>query len=507
MTNPIKEDAVLRKLLQDLEGVTSKRDFTRWKASFVERFSEFLSTDGEAAANRRRNKYQEELGRFVKAVKQMEEHIQQGDLLSSERTSVKARRCLAEVQKYLSKVADLTETLIPGTGDQAREFGYTKFHMGAVLIRDGFEEYDRLSLCAEIMERLRETTCLPKVADKQFLEIMDIYVDKFDMFCDVMADLGLHSAMLRCHKLNALPDEPESEPEPEPESEQDPNDDEESLKCPLSPIKTTAIDTSFKKDDSDGRLEMTTEMTASLNLEGSGECDGNNSKTFKLGFPGVKPPDGPFIKFLSPEEYHLRKKEREEAARRKKEADEVAYKPVQKINFGLGGHYHGNKNVLNCTIQPDLADDYSSGTDSSNSSDTPKKKTKTVKKVVVKKVVKKKVLKKTPKEGGTAEKPAISKDFAKVKKVEGKTSTAETSKRDQGAAPPVKEIVEKNDDVDDDDLTMNTLSPDQKPKSKIPPSAIVDSDSSSSSEDISLAHMVDFDGIEGVKGLKASHKQ
>jgi len=505
--NPIKEDPVLRKLLQDLHAITSKRDFTRWKASFVERFSTFLSSDGEVAANAKRDMYQKELALFVKVIQQLEDHISNGDLsLKEGKTTVKARKCLAEVQKHLTRVANETENLIPGTGEQAREMGYTKFHMGAVLINDGFEEYDRLSLCADIMQRMREGV-LAKVADKQLLEEMENYVDKFDMFCDVMADLGLLQAMKKCRELLHLPDEPEPEPEPEPASEPEVEyESEGSIEAPLSPIKkSTEFNTSYKQDDGSGRLEMTTK------LEGSGNFDGENSKSFSLGFPGIKPPSGPFIKFIPPEEYARRKKEREEAAKLKKETDEIAYKPVQKIDFGFGRNYHGTSNVTNLSIKPDLADDYSSGADSSHSSNTPKKETKKVTKKVVKKVVKK-VIKKKPKEGGTTEKPQNSKESkpSENRKTDPKTPIQTTKPKAGPPSPPVKVIQECVNYVDDDDLTMNTLSPDHKTKPKIPPSALVEENSdesscSESSEDITLAHLVDFDGMEGVKGLKKSN--
>ena len=505
--NPIKEDPELRRLLQDLHSITTKRDFTRWKASFVERFSTYLSTDGETAAKAKRDEYQKELGLFVNMVQQLEDHISKGGLsLEQGKTTVKARKCLAEVQKHLTRVANKTENLIPGTGEQVREMGYTKFHMGAVLIDDGFEEYDRLSLCADIMQRMREGV-LAKVADKQLLEEMENYVDKFDMFCDIMADLGLLQAMKKCRELLHLPDEPEPEPEPEPESEPESEPEveedatESSIEEPLSPIKKSAeFNTSYKDSDGSGRLEMTTK------LEGSGNFDGENSKSFSLEFPGIKPPSGPFIKFLSPEEYQRRKEEREAAAKLKEETDKTAYKPVKKIDFGIGRNYHGAPNVANLTIKPDLADDYSSGTDSSHSSDTPKKKTKkTTKKVVVKKVVKK-VMKKKPKEGGTTEKPKPSEEV----KTDPKTPMQAAKPKAEPPSPPVKVIQESANDVDDDDLTMNTLSPDHKTKPKIPPSALAEdnldeSSCSESSEDITLAHLVDFDGMEGVKGLKKSN--
>ena len=501
MTNPIKEDPILRRLLQELDSIDTKRDFSRWKSSFVERFSEFLSTDGEAAAIKRRNNYKKALHEFVKRVQQLENHVANGDVSTVVgQTTVRAMQCLKEAQKHIATVAGETETLIPGTGEQALEMGYTKFHMGAVLIRDGFEEYDRLSLCADVLQRLRETTCLAEVADKIFLEEMDNFVDKFDMFCDIMSDLGLHKAMMRCHKLNELPDEPESEPEPEAEPETADDNDNVSLGEPVHSTKSkTGFDVFFKGDDSDGRLELMTRLMGSANFDGEG------SKSFTLGFPGVKPPSGPYIKYVSKEEYDRRKTEREAEMKRNAEADKEAYKPVQKVNFGLGNHYHGRVNSLNAKIEPDLPD-YSSGTDSATSdSSAEKKKKKTVKKMVVKKVVKKKVGKKKTKskEGGTTELPSDIKNKAKVE-----DKALATKPVPEEPSPPISVISSSINDLDDDELTMNTLSPPQKTKSRVPPAVlgIINDDSSCSSDDSeSLTLMVDFDGIEGVKGMKRSN--
>lgn len=519
-TNPVKEDSHLRRLLADLEGVDSKRDFTRWKSSFVERFNEFLTTEGQLNAQKRRNDYQRHLTRLVKLVQQLEHHLRTGEL-SVENSTVKARKCLAEFMKSCTRVSDETNTLIPGTGENARELGYTKFHMGAVLIQDGFEEYDRLSLCSDVLRELRETTDLPVVADKQVLEEMENFVDKFGMFCDVMADLGLKKAMLQCHRLNELPDEPEPEPEESVESS-DNNQryipDDISLPPPSPVKKPNKNDAEWSyKDGSEGRLEISVQLQGSGSLNGSA-AEGNDGNPFnwKLDFPGIKPPSGPFIKYMSPEEYQAKKKEREEAARLKEETDKVAYKPAPRPDFKLGTHRHGHAEGANLTIVPDLGD-YSSGTDSSSSSSSssssPKKQRK--KKIVVKKIVKKKVRKKKPKNCDSDKAPGLLKQTPEPQTPRLIKPQAESSPE----SPPVKvinsrSVLDAPEIGDDDDLT---LSPPQRIKpslprpSKVPPSALVvasddeETDEGDDDEDVTISHYVDFDKMEGVKGMKKSN--
>ena len=62
--------------------------------------------------------------------------------------------------------------------------------MGAILIRDNFKEYGKLTNCRDVLHEMR-TQSLNDVADKQILEEMDNFAIKLQKFCDVMADLGL----------------------------------------------------------------------------------------------------------------------------------------------------------------------------------------------------------------------------------------------------------------------------------------------------------------------------
>jgi len=111
----------------------------------------------------------------------MTNFIEQG-AVTKEKCSVKARQCVQEFARKITQVINEVENLVPGTMAMERQVGYTKFHMGAVLVRDGFREYGRLSLCADALECMKSH--LEGVVDKQILLEMQRYSDKLTVFCD-----------------------------------------------------------------------------------------------------------------------------------------------------------------------------------------------------------------------------------------------------------------------------------------------------------------------------------
>ena len=94
------------------------------------------------------------------------------------------------MNKNLTLIIDEQDALIPQTNQIEKKCGYNKFHMGAILIRDNFKEYGKLTNCRDTLQEMR-TQSLNDVADKQILEEMDNFAIKLQKFCDVMADLGL----------------------------------------------------------------------------------------------------------------------------------------------------------------------------------------------------------------------------------------------------------------------------------------------------------------------------
>jgi hypothetical protein len=110
--------------------------------------------------------------------------------------------------------------MMPATLEEVASLGYSKFHLGAVLIRDGFVEYDRLMICDEILQYLR-SKALQAVADRILLDEMEYYHDRLQMFCDVMADLGLYNAMVKCRELLYLEDSEDEDSQSNGDSQSD----------------------------------------------------------------------------------------------------------------------------------------------------------------------------------------------------------------------------------------------------------------------------------------------
>jgi hypothetical protein len=133
---------------------------------------------------------------FLKQVSVLEKFVEQGEL-SEEKYTVKGRNSLNEMSKMMTALIREFDDMIPSTGAMEKQSGYTKFHISAVLIRDDFAEYTRLSACGDILKHMREVS-LNEIADKQILEEMDNYGVKLQKLCDVMADLNLYEVMLKC---------------------------------------------------------------------------------------------------------------------------------------------------------------------------------------------------------------------------------------------------------------------------------------------------------------------
>jgi hypothetical protein len=194
--NPIQTDPQLKEMIERLDNVDSFRSFKMWRSSFLNRFETFLAEDGTAPAQTVYTEFRKSMGLFVKQVKAVQGFVEKGDI-SVDRTTVKGRNSLNEMNKQLVEIIDEAQKLIPAKSAQERRRGYTKFHLGAILVRDGFKEHERMNMCSEILLRLKEDS-LEGVADKQHLEEIINYDTALKRFRDILADLGLYEVMLKC---------------------------------------------------------------------------------------------------------------------------------------------------------------------------------------------------------------------------------------------------------------------------------------------------------------------
>ena len=203
--NPFKDDPKVIALLQELDSVSTRRQFRRWKKSFLSVFEVYLEERGTHKVRAAYRELCRILSRHVELVKKMHAHIQGGDL-SPEGCTVRSRQSLGNFFDQMIRVKQVLIDLLPTTANMEKRVGYTKFHLAAVLIDNGFVAYDRLSLCDEIHCHFK-TWCLQDVANKLFLLEMDHYHNQLDIFCDILADLGLKGTAEKCLKFLHLDDE------------------------------------------------------------------------------------------------------------------------------------------------------------------------------------------------------------------------------------------------------------------------------------------------------------
>jgi soluble cytochrome b562 len=189
MSLAIKQDAQIKELLGQLDQIRTARTFNRWKRNFLDRWESFLDNENTMNADKAYKDFSKLMDSFVKMVDDVNAFIDKQEL-TPDKATVKARNSLNEMTKVMVLVNNEKDALIPQTNTQEKKRGYNKFHMGAVLIRDNFNEYGRLVECKETLQHMR-TTSLNDVADKQQLEEMDNYSVKLAKFCEIMADLGI----------------------------------------------------------------------------------------------------------------------------------------------------------------------------------------------------------------------------------------------------------------------------------------------------------------------------
>jgi hypothetical protein len=199
-TNPLRDDARLRTLLSSLDDdVQCASDWDIWVEAFLTRWISFLDETGTAAAEASYQDFGTTLTDLIRVINKLNVLVDQGVFAAPETVTVKARQITSEFSRAFEVVVQDLDDLIPMTIAHETKVHYSKFHLGAVLIRDGFAEYGRMSLAADACERL--APLLSDVVDKSVLLNMKYYTLKLQAFCDVMADLGLLPAMLKCREF------------------------------------------------------------------------------------------------------------------------------------------------------------------------------------------------------------------------------------------------------------------------------------------------------------------
>jgi protein-arginine kinase activator protein McsA len=120
--NPIKSDPYLSALIGSLDDIQNHKQFKKWRSSFLEKFESFLSQEGSKPAQTAYDNFRKHMVSFVKKVTAVEKFVEKGDI-SVERTTVKGRNSLNELDKQLKEIILDCAELIPSTNAEETKRG------------------------------------------------------------------------------------------------------------------------------------------------------------------------------------------------------------------------------------------------------------------------------------------------------------------------------------------------------------------------------------------------
>ena len=136
----MNEDPSLKSLLSDVSTVRDEVGFDKWRTSFLECYTQYLDKSGSAKAESAFKDFTTGLGALKKVNTKLEGLIEKGDL-SVDRVSVKGKMAMSELKAKVGNTVQHLQQLLPTTEKEIQSLGFSKWHMGAVLVRDGFTEY------------------------------------------------------------------------------------------------------------------------------------------------------------------------------------------------------------------------------------------------------------------------------------------------------------------------------------------------------------------------------
>ncbi|KAG7373573.1 ubiquitin family protein [Nitzschia inconspicua] len=207
--NPIKTDAELNILVNSkLPNIEKYKTFQRWKGKFLNRFETFLYQKGMDPAQKEADALQETLLKLTKQTAKVLDYIDKGEL-SQDKKTVKASLALNEMCNTLEEARKELQGLVPSLKAEERKLGYSKFHLGSVLIQQNFPQYVLMETVRNDLASIGET--MEEVLDRQQHDAFGHYNKQVVRFCDIMADLDMYEIMKKCIRFRNPPDESESE--------------------------------------------------------------------------------------------------------------------------------------------------------------------------------------------------------------------------------------------------------------------------------------------------------
>lgn len=145
MVNPIKDDPELKKLLRKSKKLKSTAEFDEWKNSFLRRVDVIVANDSNniERASDSYVRVSAEVDYFGRKVLTLQQVIKNG-LLTSTKKTVRGQKALKDIQENATQAKLILMEWMPAVKRDEEKLGYSKWQLGAVLVRNGFEIYETM---------------------------------------------------------------------------------------------------------------------------------------------------------------------------------------------------------------------------------------------------------------------------------------------------------------------------------------------------------------------------
>ena len=206
--SPLKSDATLVSLLSKLPIINNDHSFETWKKEFLERLGYFLideSTEKSEDAYHVRLKVKVE--KLARVVAKIAHHVNDGSL--GETVTIQARHSLDDGMKSCEDLSTYLKVLSPRNVVEEKIVGFTKYNTAAILVETGFSEYERLNMCRDILQVLREHFVNP-VAELEHIDAFDKFDREIISFKTIILDdVGLLPVLKKQRQLKS-PEPPQA---------------------------------------------------------------------------------------------------------------------------------------------------------------------------------------------------------------------------------------------------------------------------------------------------------
>lgn len=201
--SPLKCDPTLVNILNHLQTINDYNSFEIWRKEFLERFGYFLIDEGvERSEEAYHVRLRVKVDKLVRNISKIARHVNDRNLSSTQVTD-QARNSLDDGMKSCEDVCAYLKVLSPLTATDEHIVGFTKCNIVAVLVETSFKEYERLNMCRDILQVLRENF-VNSVAEPQHLAAFNKYEEEIVSFKSVvLEDVGVLPVLKKQRQLKS----------------------------------------------------------------------------------------------------------------------------------------------------------------------------------------------------------------------------------------------------------------------------------------------------------------